>query len=171
MVTLRPDTVVSASFHANNEVYYILINSHARNIVNNPALHLSRKRVALACINHAFKVSRGYIAPLRVFIAVHCCMFTKVDKYPFQSWNCYTTFCTACEQPEHGVGHRCNAMLGFFPCYSWLSICWTQSPGWPSVRTAGERSSTAFSSSWFNYCWGMFCQSKIPPAICHVMSH
>ena len=80
MVTLRPDTVVSASFHANNEVYHILINSHARNIVNNPALHLSRKRVALACINHAFKVSGGHIAPLGLFIAVHCCSLLYVYK-------------------------------------------------------------------------------------------
>ena len=68
------------SFHANNEVYHILIYSHARNIVNNPALHLSRKRVAFACINHAFKVCRGYIELQEVFIPVSRCSLLYVYK-------------------------------------------------------------------------------------------
>lgn len=81
------------SFHANNEVYHILINSHARNVVTNPALHLRRKRVAFACINHAFKVTRGYIelhCCSLLFIPLHRCMLTKADKNPFQSWHIRT---------------------------------------------------------------------------------
>lgn len=37
-------------------VYNFLTDSNARNIVDNLALVQSRKRVAVACINHAFKV-------------------------------------------------------------------------------------------------------------------
>ena len=88
-----------------------------------------------------------YIARLVAFIA-----FVHTWRIP---WLTFRYTCTACEHSELGVGHRGQAVLGYLPCHSWLSIRRTQSTSWPSVCTAGVRSSTAISFPWHNHRWGI----------------